>query len=166
MSRPTGHARVNASDPRSFAVCQRCGFWYQQEDLQWQYEWSGTRLFNTNLLVCSPCLDVPAEFLRVITLPPDPTSIQDARPENFAVDEANPVSSQIAVPAAQGDIVVFVDDVTGFVVAGTVYVQLNNGSFATVNIISIDTGANSLTVSIPLPYSAGTQGIVSAAASS
>lgn len=160
--RPTGHARVNTGDPRAFAVCQRCGFWYNHDDLTWQMEWAGTRLFNTNLLVCEPCLDVPAEFLRTITLPPDPVSIEDARIEPFAIDEAGPVSSQIATAAAQGDTVIFVADVTGFAAAQTVYVQLNNGTFATETIVSVDTGANSITVSIPLPYSAGTQGIVSA----
>jgi hypothetical protein len=119
-------------------------------------------LFNTNLLVCPPCLDVPNEQLRTITLPPDPVAVDDARIESFATDEAGPASSQIAANAEQGDTIVFVQSVTGFAPAQTVYVQLNNGTFATEKIVSIDTGANSLALSIPLPYSASTTGIVSA----
>jgi hypothetical protein len=159
---PTGHARVSSTNPRAFARCDRCGFIYNLENLQFQFEWSGTRLFNTNLLVCDPCLDEPFEQLRTITLPPDPVAVEDARLEPFTTDEAGPVSSQISANASQGATTVYVASVTGFTVSQTVYVQLNNGTFATEVIQSIDTGANSLTVSIPLPYSASTTGIVSA----
>lgn len=88
MSRPHGRARVNARNPQAFGVCDRGGCWVSHVDLQWQYEWSGTQLTNTGLLVCERCLDVPNEQLRTIVLPPDPLPIQNARVEPFAVDEA------------------------------------------------------------------------------
>jgi hypothetical protein len=161
---PSGRATANPTDPRAFAVCQRCGFLWNHEDLQWQFQWAGSRLMNTNLLVCDPCLDVPNEQLRVIKLMPDPVSIEDARPEQFTVDEAGPASSQIAVDAEQGATTIFVEDVSGFSASDTVYVQLNNGTFAQETVVSVDTVANSMVVSIPLPYAASTDGIVSAAA--
>lgn len=86
--RPTGHARVNPNDPRAFATCDRCGFWYNHYDLHWSFEWSGPQLINQYLLVCNPCDDVPQEQLRTIVLPPDPPSILNARPESFLADGA------------------------------------------------------------------------------
>lgn len=159
---PTGRARVNANDPRAFAVCDRCGTWHNWINLSWQYEWSGTRLFNTNLLVCQRCLDVPNEQLRTIILPPDPVAIQNARLEPFQIDNEGPVSSQIAQDADLGATTIYVQDVTGFEVGQTVYVQLNNSTFAQETIVSIDSNDNSMVVSIPLPYPASTLGVVSA----
>lgn len=124
--------------------------------------WAGTRLFNTNLLVCDRCLDKPNEQIRTIILPPDPVAIQDARLEPFTIDNEEPVSSQIAQNAALGATTIFVDDVTRFDSGQTVYVQLNNGTFAQETIVSVNSVANSMVVSIPLPYSASTSGIVSA----
>lgn len=83
-----GRARVDPNNPQAFAVCDRCSFWYNHADLQWQYEWRGDKLQNLRLLVCSDCLDVPFELNRPLHLPPDPEPIRNARPENFFVDEA------------------------------------------------------------------------------
>lgn len=83
-----GRARVDPSSPRAFAVCDRCNFLFNHEDLEWQYEWRGDKLQNIRLLVCSKCLDVPFELNRPLHLPPDPVPISDARVENFFVDEA------------------------------------------------------------------------------
>lgn len=58
--------------------------------MAFQYEWTGTHLFNTGLLVCTTgnrCYDKPFEQLRTIILPPDPPPVQNARTENFAYDE-------------------------------------------------------------------------------
>jgi len=90
--RPHGRAQISQSHPRALAVCDRCGFLFNQDDLQWQWDWKqGPRLFNLRILVCRTCLDVPQESGRTIVLPPDPVPIANARPENYALAD-NPVS--------------------------------------------------------------------------
>lgn len=84
------YARVDERNPEAWAKCDRCGFWYSRGDLAFQYEWSGTHLYNTGLLVCTTgnrCYDKPFEQLRTIILPPDPPPVLNARTENFAYDE-------------------------------------------------------------------------------
>src|SRR5580693_3923349 len=61
-----GRARANPSSPRAFAVCDRCGIWYNHVDLQWQFDWRGASLMNLRLLVCRPCYDDPQQQLRAI----------------------------------------------------------------------------------------------------
>ncbi len=105
---PTGRAFVDSSSPRAFAVCDRCGRWYNHRDLQWQYEWAGLQLINIGSLVCEPCLDIPQIQLKIIILPADPPPILNARVEPFLIDEAGPtqelvceiVTSQASIPAS------------------------------------------------------------------
>jgi hypothetical protein len=85
--RPRGRARVNPDDPRSFAVCDRCGFLFNHSDLTFQHQWQGVKLQNKRILVCENCSDKPSQFLRAITLPPDPTPIFNVRPEYYSIDE-------------------------------------------------------------------------------
>lgn len=82
---------VNRHSPRAQAVCDRCGRWWNRYKLQFQTEWYGARVQNTNFLVCDPCLDELQEQLRVIVLPADPTPIGNPRPERYTVDN-NPIS--------------------------------------------------------------------------
>lgn len=84
--RYSGRATTSPGNPRAFAVCDRCGMWYNHHKLTPQKEWAGTRLVNLNLLVCSQCLDVPQVQLKARILPPDPVPILNARVENFAAD--------------------------------------------------------------------------------
>jgi hypothetical protein len=78
--------------PRATAICDRCGFMYNHDQLQWQWDWQqGPRLFNLRILVCPTCLDVPQESGRTIVLPPDPVPIANPRPENYALAD-NPLS--------------------------------------------------------------------------
>lgn len=85
----SGRAKTNPSSPRAFAVCQRCGIWYNREHLVSQYEYRGPNLENIQLLVCpDTCLDVPFQLDRPLYLPPDPPPVWQPRVENFAVDEA------------------------------------------------------------------------------
>lgn len=83
----TGRARVSASNPAAFAVCDRCGVWYNHNQLNWQFQFAGLRLQNLKLLVCDRCLDVPQPQLKARILPPDPVPIMNARPEFFDIDE-------------------------------------------------------------------------------
>lgn len=82
-----GRAQVDPDNPAAFAVCDRCGFWYNHRDLRWQHQWIGPQLHNLRILVCERCLDEPSEQLRTVILPPDPVPILNARPEFFAIDE-------------------------------------------------------------------------------
>lgn len=74
-------ASVSRTRPRAHAICDRCGFRYNHNELQWQFQWAGTKLQNLRLLVCETCLDKPQEGLRTIVLPPDPVPISNPRPE-------------------------------------------------------------------------------------
>lgn len=85
--RPHGRAEVDPNNPRAFSTCDRCGFNYNRQKLQYQMQWGGAVLVNTGLLVCDMCLDQPSEFLRAIILPPDPMPVYQPRIERYAFDE-------------------------------------------------------------------------------
>ena len=57
------------------------------ERLQWQFEWAGTGLINKKILVYADEYDTPNRQLGTIILPPDPEPIQNARPEQYYIDE-------------------------------------------------------------------------------
>lgn len=85
----SGRARTSARDPRAFAVCDRCGMWYNHHRLQWQYDWAGASLINKRILVCNTCYDQPQNQLRAIVVPADPTPIINPRTEPYAYDSSN-----------------------------------------------------------------------------
>ena len=89
MAYPHGHARVNPRSPEAFAVCDRCGRWWNKVNLRWQYDYRGKGLQNLNLLVCEPCYDTPQEQLRLYIIPPDPLPVINARIEQFSIDETS-----------------------------------------------------------------------------
>lgn len=84
--RPHGRATVDARSPRAFGVCDKCGFLFNHNQLQWQFQWAGTRLQNLQILVCQSCLDVPQTQLKSIIIPPDPVPISNPRPELYNVE--------------------------------------------------------------------------------
>lgn len=92
MSRPHGHARVDRRDPRAWGKCDRCQFLFNRDQLDWDYQWSGPRLINTNLVVCDKCSDEPQEQLRVFNIPADPVPVDDPRPERYNISN-NPIAS-------------------------------------------------------------------------
>ena len=160
MSRPHGRARVNTRSPVAFAKCDRTGRWVNRTDLYKQYYYAGTKLVWSGLLVCKDALDIPNDQLRTIILPPDPVGVINARTEPFSYDEAGPVQSLIVQNAAQGAVLIYLTSVSGFVVTNNVLVQLDNGSFAEVVVTSVDPIANTIGISIPLPYAASINGVV------
>jgi hypothetical protein len=85
----SGRARTSAKSPIPFAVCMRCGIWYNRTDLNFQFEWRGASLQNTYILVCRPCTDIPQEQNRAITLPADPTPIFYPSVEDFDAAESD-----------------------------------------------------------------------------
>ena len=110
MSLPHGRARVNATSPSAFAICDRCGFLYNHRDLHWQYDYRGRSLANLRILVCETCEDKPQNQLKPRIIPPDPVPIMNARPEryrqyesNTRITQANSVDFWTGLPVQGGD---------------------------------------------------------------
>jgi hypothetical protein len=106
----SGRARTSARQPRAFAVCQRCGIWYNRDTLNFQFEWRGTTLQNTYILVCKSCMDVPQQQNRAIVLPADPVPIFYPSVEDFEQDETDYRSTSQIIPP---------DPVTGIPIPST-----------------------------------------------
>lgn len=85
--RPHGRAEVDPSSPRAFAVCDRCGVWYNHCDLSSQWEWAGQTQIDMGILVCYRCLDDLQPQQRTIILPPDPLPVYQARVELSTIDD-------------------------------------------------------------------------------
>jgi hypothetical protein len=85
----SGRARTSARNPRAFGVCQRCGQWWNRDQLRFQYDWRGATIQNLYILVCEHCYDTPAEQLRAITIPADPVPVFYPSVENFEQDESD-----------------------------------------------------------------------------
>jgi hypothetical protein len=97
MMRPhPRRARTDPSAPSAWATDDRSGFVGNQRDLRFQMEWAGTRLVNTRILVFEDEYDEPQRQLGTLILPPDPPSILNARPEQYAIDE-QPVSTRYTI---------------------------------------------------------------------
>lgn len=97
----SGHARVSATDPRAFAICDRCGMCYNHYALSRQFQWGGASLFDEGYLVCRRCLDVPQDQFRSIILPPDPRPIINPRPDYYQTPPFYPGSP---VPPTPGNL--------------------------------------------------------------
>jgi hypothetical protein len=80
-------AETDPTAPRAWGTSDRTGFVTNQHKLCWQYEWRGTRLENTRILVEAEYLDQPQRQLGTIILPPDPVGIINARPEQYYTEE-------------------------------------------------------------------------------
>lgn len=78
---PGLHVTIDPENPISVAICDGCGFEWNRNKLQWQYQWGGEKLYNTGFLKCPYCLDVPQEQLKNPDLTADPVPIKDPRPD-------------------------------------------------------------------------------------
>lgn len=116
--RPHGRAKVSSRNPRAFAICDRCGFLYNHNQLSWQFDWAGASLINKRILVCQTCNDVPQQQLRAIVVPADPVPIQNPRIQDYAVAETNTratsgqntVDPKTGIPVINGDTRITQDD--------------------------------------------------------
>lgn len=89
-----------------WSACDRCGRLYSGNRLQFQYDFMGGNVpQNLGLLVCSKsCLDELNWQQKLLILPPDPPPFFNTRPENYAVDETNWLTTQDGdVITTQGD---------------------------------------------------------------
>lgn len=87
-------ARTDPTHPQAWGTCDRSGFIDNQKNLQWQFEWQGTKLVNQRVLVTPDMYDKPNRQLGTIILPPDPVSIVNARPEQYPIDELWPMMQE------------------------------------------------------------------------
>lgn len=116
--RPHGRATVSARNPRAFGICDRCGFLYNHNRLQWQFDYAGAGLINTRVLVCDDCNDVQQPQLRAIILPADPVPIQNPRVQDYV----GASSSDITVSAPT-----VYDPVTGIPIPSTTTIVTQGG---------------------------------------
>jgi len=129
--RPHGRASVSYRNPRAFGICDRCGFLYNHEQLQWQFDYAGAGLINKRILVCNPCNDVPQNQLRAIVIPSDPTPIQNPRVQDYYFAE----TTTIAI--SQG---AQTDPTTGIPIYPTVSLINQDGSTPTTQPVGAPTG--------------------------
>lgn len=94
MSIPSRMPKPNLANIRPLGTCQRCSWIYHLDELQWQYDYRGMQLQSLNILVCSTCLDAPQPQLKPIILPPDPVSVLNARPFDYANANNDYISTQ------------------------------------------------------------------------
>lgn len=87
MRRHPRRASVDSSSPRAWGTDDRSGFVGNHHDLIWQQEWAGFKLINKKILVYEDQLDRPQRQLGSIIIPPDPPAIENARPEQYYIDE-------------------------------------------------------------------------------
>lgn len=140
-----GKARVSPSNPRAFAICDRCGFLYNHSDLKWQMDYAGAGLINKRILSCNSCLDVPQKQLKAIVLPADPMPIQNSRVQDY--DGASIDFRVTTVPAAS-------DPVTGIPVQSGDFLQTMDGKFVVKSPVGNPTGLNANAV---MPVQSGIQ---------
>jgi hypothetical protein len=90
MRKHPKYARVDSSSPRGWATCMRSGFVGQEQDLIEQVEWRGLKLMPTGIRALAPYIDKPQRQLGTIILSPDPVGLENARPEQYPIDEVWP----------------------------------------------------------------------------
>lgn len=92
------NAAVNQRSPRAWATSDRSGFVGNQENMKWQFQWAGSKLINLNQLVYPWEYDEPQRQLGTLIMPPDPTTIRNARPEQYYVDEYASILPEVPTP--------------------------------------------------------------------
>ncbi len=127
-------AQVDATSPRAWGICDRCSFAYNLHQLQYQYQYNGTSLYNTRFRVCPTCMDDPQPQLLNPILPPDPMPVNDPRPPAYSVNEAGTLQEM----GAQ------IFSATPF--GSTLYIDLFNGNPATsTSVLAEITGSSTRT---------------------
>lgn len=94
MRRRPRRAAVDPSWPMGWATSDRNGHVGNLANMKFQYEWRGSKLLNTRVLVHEDELDIPQRQLGApALLGPDPPPLINARPEQYFIDE-QPVSTR------------------------------------------------------------------------
>lgn len=126
------HPRRAATDPtapRGWATSDRSGFIGLHKNLRYQFQWRGTQLVNTQLLVYEDEYDEPQRQLGTIILPPDPVPLMNARPEQYYIDEQTYRVTQLGQQRYQMNGIARLES------------NLQSGSSKSVNYVSEDSSA-------------------------
>jgi hypothetical protein len=91
-------ARTDPTNPSGWATCQKSGMVGNAKNLVAQMEWRGMRVMPTGILAYAPYIDKPQRQLGANIMPPDPTTLTNARPEQYPVDENWPRLTQKGQP--------------------------------------------------------------------
>ena len=129
--RPHGRASVSSRNPKAFAICDRCGFLYNHNRLQWQFDYAGAGLVNKRLLVCNSCNDAAQPQLRAIIISADPVPIQNPRVQNYSAAETDNIT--INAPTVT-------DFWTGIPVPSTTNIITEDGTNVTTQVLGNPTG--------------------------
>jgi len=106
---PHGHASVSVPPRSAWGTCDRCGFVYDLNRLKFQYEYRGASLINTNLRVCSTCMDKPFINNKPVRVAGDPMPVSGARPSMALIDAT--VELVGGVPTSVGGQTIPVDEI-------------------------------------------------------
>jgi hypothetical protein len=98
MRRHPRMARTDPTNPSGWATCQKSGMVGNAKNLVAQMEWRGMRVMPTGILAYAPYIDKPQRQLGANIMPPDPTTLTNARPEQYPVDENWPRLTQKGQP--------------------------------------------------------------------
>jgi hypothetical protein len=126
-----GRARISSRNPRAAGVCDRCGFVFNHINLRWQFDWRGASLQNLRFLVCNRCMDTPQNQLRAITLPADPSPVQNIRVQDYQNSETDELT--IVAPTVY-------DPRTGIPIPSTTALITQDGVNVTTQPIGIPVG--------------------------
>lgn len=97
MRKHPRRAQVDPYHPEGWASSDRDGMIGNLRRMKWQFEWRGSKLMNTRVLVHEDELDVPQRQLGTpAILGPDPPALINARPEQYSIDE-QPVSTRYTI---------------------------------------------------------------------
>jgi hypothetical protein len=91
--RPHGRASFSPRDSRPAAICDKCGFMFNLDDLANEVEYAGRRIVKSGFMVCEKCDDELNPQVIPRSLPPDPVPIRNPRPQNADMGPEPPVES-------------------------------------------------------------------------
>lgn len=93
---------LNVERPVAWGTSDRSGFVGNHDRMLFQFQWAGSKLINTGLLVHADEYDQPNEQFRTLILPADPDPLFNARPEPLTIDQTDWLTTGIR--GAGGDI--------------------------------------------------------------
>lgn len=86
------YPKYASRDPHAgpLTTCSTCGFLWNGSDMVFQYDFrGGSSPINTQVLRCPRCVDDMSFQQKLLIIPPDPPTFYNVRPETYAVNETN-----------------------------------------------------------------------------
>lgn len=98
MRKHPKYTRTNSRSPDGWATDMRSGFVVLAKDLIEEGQWRGLKVMPTGTLTTKRFVDKPQRQLGTLILSPDPVALQNARPEQYPIDEIWPRLDQKGRP--------------------------------------------------------------------